>query len=1303
MKIKALAISFFVLLATLQAQFSDPAILFNELSLSAIQVADLDEDGDLDYVGRKDGNLVWLPNLGAGRHNINPTLLFEDAGAQYQLIDFNNDDHLDILLASNQFHILPGLGDGTFEAPIAVPPIASFNTITAFAYSDVNDDAIPDLLAAYNSLDEVYYIPVDGDGLFGDPVLLKEVENVSHHFVDVNNDGYQDLVASNFEGFGWYLGGPASFSETLSTDVPLDEFFSATLAFEDLDGDGDTDIAFIGGATRSLRWMENLDNLGSYAAPAPVLTDAPLFSSGELVLQDINGDDEVDFLIKESIGSRIHWIKGLGSGAFEQMLRTISTGVDMNDLILADIDGDTYTDIIGRPIGFFPGSASEEFGDRVSYDVPFEFGGRVFALEDMDGDGIEDIIYDNLWLKSDGNAGLSLGGELFARNCCGSIKKMFDSDQDGDLDILLAGEQEGIFVVENLGIGNGFAAPVQLTSQLFEDEVDVLDVDNDGDLDIFSIRFFSWLHLYENEGGEFTLQVLTSQLDGNYRDLTIVDVDDDQDDDIVAFDENDNRFAVFRNNSGTINTSPSFITPDLGFNVASGLLFHDLDGDDKQDLFVQISNAGDYGVHWLPNNGAWQFGTPELLVEGFIGFFDLIDIDGDLDADILVDGLDIPGEDHGRSRAYLNVEGDFSNFVDLAPGNAIGVSGLVFGNVTQGGLPDIVYYESDFEDSVNWLDNFWNSSRIVGNVYWDENENGQQDAGENGLPNQTLQVLPASLTSWSNTEGEYTFAVAPGEYDISWQSTYPWTLTTDSIVAVDITEEDQAVSFGLTYQTEFLFNTSVAVSSSATRCGFEVPFWVTVTNLGAEQAETELRFVIDDLTEFSGADLPPMIDSDTLIWELDDFAPGSTEVIRFTLQMPGVDFIGEILEFSATVLQKAPDSGVVVSTSSEYYVSELRCAYDPNDKLVEPSIPNFDNYTLFGDTLTYTIRFQNVGNDTAINIRIEDILDENLQLATLRPIASSHAYRLEVDSLRRLNCYFDDIYLPPAITDEPRSHGFIQFEIQVEDMLDEMTAITNQAGIYFDFNPPIITNETENIMVSEFPVAAAITEPTCQGLADGIIDLDFDSEIFQYFWNGEAGTSTYTAAAGSYELRILAPSGEQVFADEYQVGEPDALTVQADITPEINMSGDGMIVLAVSGGTGVYTYSWAFDPANTTNTLSGLTAGTYEVTVTDENDCSTSIIVEVDRLVNTAELSLEQQVIVSPNPARDFISIAFTENVSFDQLQLFSADGKLQRAYINGQTDFNHLDTSNFAGGVYVLVFVKDGQAIGRKKLTLVK
>lgn len=114
----------------------------------------------------------------------------------------------------------------------------------------------------------------------------------------------------------------------------------------------------------------------------------------------------------------------------------------------------------------------------------------------------------------------------------------------------------------------------------------------------------------------------------------------------------------------------------------------------------------------------------ELLVEGFIGFFDFIDIDGDFDVDILVDGLDIFGEDYGRSWVYFNVEGDFSNFVDLVLGNVIGVFGFVFGNVIQGGLFDIVYYEFDFEDSVNWFDNFWNSSCIVGNVYWDENENG---------------------------------------------------------------------------------------------------------------------------------------------------------------------------------------------------------------------------------------------------------------------------------------------------------------------------------------------------------------------------------------------------------------------------------------------------------------------------------------------------------------------------------------------------------------------------------------------------
>lgn len=43
--------------------------------------------------------------------------------------------------------------------------------------------------------------------------------------------------------------------------------------------------------------------------------------------------------------------------------------------------------------------------------------------------------------------------------------------------------------------------------------------------------------------------------------------------------------------------------------------------------------------------------------------------------------------------------------------------------------------------------------------------------------------------------------------------------------------------------------------------------------------------------------------------------------------------------------------------------------------------------------------------------------------------------------------------------------------IEANEGLTENTSINNTASIYFDSNPPIVTNTTENLMVSELPVA----------------------------------------------------------------------------------------------------------------------------------------------------------------------------------------------------------------------------------------
>ena len=50
---------------------------------------------------------------------------------------------------------------------------------------------------------------------------------------------------------------------------------------------------------------------------------------------------------------------------------------------------------------------------------------------------------------------------------------------------------------------------------------------------------------------------------------------------------------------------------------------------------------------------------------------------------------------------------------------------------------------------------------------------------------------------------------------------------------------------------------------------------------------------------------------------------------------------------------------------------------------------------------------------------------------------------------------------------------------------------------------------------------------------------------------------------------------------------------------------DGLIDIEVTGGTGVYTYTWS--NGETSEDLFGLGAGVYDVTVTDENGCSATV------------------------------------------------------------------------------------------------
>lgn len=119
---------------------------------------------------------------------------------------------------------------------------------------------------------------------------------------------------------------------------------------------------------------------------------------------------------------------------------------------------------------------------------------------------------------------------------------------------------------------------------------------------------------------------------------------------------------------------------------------------------------------------------------------------------------------------------------------------------------------------------------------------------------------------------------------------------------------------------------------------------------------------------------------------------------------------------------------------------------------------------------------------------------------------------------------------------------------------------------------------------------------------------------YTYLWDdpGTQTTSTATGlAAGSYNCTITDANGcttvQNVVVNNN--GGPTVSATSTDVS--CNGGSDGTATANATGGTGTYTYLWDDTGAQTTQTATGLSAGTYTVIVTDGNGCSNSASVTI--------------------------------------------------------------------------------------------
>ena len=151
-------------------------------------------------------------------------------------------------------------------------------------------------------------------------------------------------------------------------------------------------------------------------------------------------------------------------------------------------------------------------------------------------------------------------------------------------------------------------------------------------------------------------------------------------------------------------------------------------------------------------------------------------------------------------------------------------------------------------------------------------------------------------------------------------------------------------------------------------------------------------------------------------------------------------------------------------------------SYDPNDKLAVPGGVG-PNHDIEADLeIEYTIRFQNTGTAPARTVLVLDTLDPWLDISTFRMVSLSHTANWQVLAGGVLQVEFPDINLPDSTSDEPNSHGFIRFAIYPDQSIQPGARIEGRAAIYFDFNPPIITNTVFHTISEEMYGVVAIDE-----------------------------------------------------------------------------------------------------------------------------------------------------------------------------------------------------------------------------------
>lgn len=1025
-----------------------------------LATGDIDNDGDIDIAfscwGNNIQNFYWCKNTDGQGNFGTPTLLVSGglfSNNKIQIVDVDADNDLDIMISSITYlsFFENTTGTGTFtERLIAGSHTSSATSVSKFVARNVDSEPRAEIITVVNGVLNCYKINPNYTVSLVDSITSNAFSD-TYEVVDLNNDGFQDIVTS-----------------------------------------------YSNGNTKKLQWFKNLTGAGVFGTAQNMVnmpSNASTNGNGNdekrvIALADLDNDNKPDIVHIDSNIASAHWYKNMGNGVFSMQQLLITTQQNIRDVKIIDANQDGFNDILltvrgeDKIVWYKNTNGAGTFGTEnpityICY-VP-----NSVDYGDIDHDGDYDLVSSSgsdgklAWYKNtDGLGGFSEPQQVIVRNLASAGNaQLGDIDNDGDLDIVATSwyQNSGNFSTlvwyknsDGQGTFNNPQVVVSNTEQILK--IKLTDIDQDQDLDIVCGSYNNILTLYKNNGnGTFAAPVVFSTLTNNMYllDLVVADLDNDNDSDVlVSF--NNNEIAWYENTDGLGNlTTKRVIVPSMFYPMS--LFAADIDGDNLKEVIFCNRNQNKIG--YFKNLGSGNFAALTLITVSGL-FHPAIcmaqDLDQDGDQDLIFDN------ETGSKLFYLLNDGlgNFSAPVDIYTSSYNtsynqNIRSLKSVDLNADGKLDMILADIN-ENKIVWLKNLGAlENRIVGNIKIDANNNGC-DAQDNPVPNAlvTTQSGAVTFSTFSDAQGNYELSAGVGQCVTSVVSPEANYTANPDTYTTDFTLNNQTENANFCLQPTALFNDLRVIVYPITnaRAGFVSKYKIVIKNVGTAVVSGDVTFSYN-FSKFDYISSSTSVTTQTnnsLTYTLANLPAFSSQEIEVWFQVktiPSVS-IGESVVFTCTI----DDVADVQPNDNQFVLHQtILNAYDPNDiRVLEGSqvlIDHADEY------LHYIIRFQNTGNSFAQRVNILNQLDEKLDWNSIQLESFSHDNRVEIKDGNLVNFIFDAIYLPNAADDYNGSQGYISYKIKPKSNVVVGDVINNQASIIFDYNPAINTNTEQTEFV----------------------------------------------------------------------------------------------------------------------------------------------------------------------------------------------------------------------------------------------